>query len=168
MPLNNREHIKPTVHGWIADGFARWSSHEAMRACVKLAEKLLHYAEPGEKGAGWLLIERHAVAGIFRQMRDHGITPEQLFLRVAEYVAFFNRHPERAAERKVEEFALARGVLHLLPWSLTGRRHGARVLKALGQIVKDHLYVAANAFVRRLEDDDAEKGALLKQAVRFN
>jgi hypothetical protein len=168
MPIIYRDHIKPPFHAFIADGYARWSTHPSAQACIKLADRLLHYAAPGETGAGYLLIERGTVSRIFTEMRSHKITADQLFLRVCEYVAFFKRHPERAPTQRVEDFSLARGVLHLLPWTNTGRRHGARVLKALGEITREALYQPANAFVERLEADLQETHELTKLAVKFD
>lgn len=161
MPIRYRSEIKPRFHDWIAEGFTRYRHLPAMQASLRLTEQLMQF-EPSHD-----FTTHHAIHGLMRQMHAHGIQPEQVWCRVCEHVAFMDAEPGRFRTPREERFALARAVVHLLPWTLYGKRYGAKVLQKLGELVQELLCGAALSFVRRLHADFATQGELKRQAMEF-
>lgn len=156
MSLRYRQHIRPHFHQWIALGLGRYTDHPATKAGLALADRLLHYKASHEFTA--LLAVEHLMA----TLRDHGVTAKDLVVRVAEFHAFFDTRPDAVRSQREEDFAIARGVAHLIPWKGSGRTLGSKVLQHLGPLVREHCGLFCMRLVARLKSD-LEKDAELKK-----
>ena len=102
------------------------------------------------------------------ELKANGIGPQDILIRVAELVAFMETNPSRLKSQREEDFALARNVMHLTPRNLRGRRHGAKVMQHLGPLIREHCYVWAGRFVRRLREDRERVSELKRQAMDYD
>jgi hypothetical protein len=156
MPLRYRSAIKPHYAAWAADGFARYADHPATQAALGLADELLNYR--GAQGFSY----QTKLANYLEHLRHAGITPRDVLVRVTELAGFMEAHPERFRSQREEDFALARGVLYLVAHTLHSRPDGARILLALGPMVRQLCLPFALGLARRLEKDSDDRAALLK------
>jgi hypothetical protein len=168
MPVVYRTHVAPRFARWIADGYRRWKDHPAMQAGRELAQRCLAFTyEPAADGirvADWT-----ATAHIMAALRRHGVTPEQLMLRTAEMAALFDAEPSRCPTRLMEEMALGRAVVHLVPWQGAGRGQGKRMTLAVARHLVDKGLVGwANAFVQQLNADQQRDAELARRAATFD
>ena len=163
MPLRYRQEIRPRFHAWITEGFAKYAKHKATAAGLELAQMLLDY-QPSAHGFSYEL----AIRNIMSELKANGIGPQEILIRVAELVAFMETNPSRLKSQREEDFALARNVMHLTPRNLRGRRHGAKVMQHLGPLIREHCYVWAGRFVRRLREDRERVSELKRQAITYD
>lgn len=167
MPITYRTQVAPRFHQWCLDGYRRLANHPAMQAGREKAARCLAFTyEPDPsvaQVAGW-----RDAARAMRLLKDHGVTPEQLMLRVAEMVALFDAEPHRCPSQPAEDMALGRAVLHIPRWHGEGRGQGKMLTLATARHVREHLYGWALAFVRRLQADDAKDAELAKRAATFD
>jgi hypothetical protein len=162
VPVTYRSDIKPQYNLWVASGFTRYEQHPALKAGLELANFLLSY-RASARGFTYELSIEHIMA----TLRANEITAKDVLIRIAELVAFMEDHPGRIRNQRTEDFMLARGLIHMLRWKQGGARHGAKVLQHLGPLIRDHLYVWALRFVRRLKEDVSRVEELKKQAVDY-
>jgi hypothetical protein len=162
MPLRYRVEIGPHFHAWAVEGFRRYASHPATQAALALADELLHYKATHD------FTYQRAIENYMGNLRDSGVTPADVLIRVVEYVGFLEANPTRIRSQREEDFALARGVLHLVPYRLIGRPTGARMLKALGPMVRESCYLFALGLARKLVSDSRKRADLMRQAGDFS
>lgn len=100
--LTYRVHVAPRFGRWVADGYRRLTDHAAMQAGRELAARCLAYTYQPDPNvaqvAGW-----RDAAHAMKLLKDHGVTPEQLMLRVAEMVALFDAEPHRCPSQVAED-----------------------------------------------------------------
>jgi hypothetical protein len=161
MPLRYRVEIGPHFHSWATSGFQKYAAHPATQAALVLADELMRY-----KAVYGFTYER-TVENYMTNLRDCGVTPADVLIRVVEYVGFMEANPARIRSQREEDFALARGVLHLIPYKLSGRPEGARMLNALGPMVREACYLFALGLARKLKDDTDKRAALMRRAGNF-
>lgn len=164
VPIKFDRDVHRHYHAFVKEGMARYANHKAMQAGLQLADELLRYTPSDPQAAFTFETEcAHAVA----MLVDHGVQPAHLLARIAELVCFFEDHPERVPSQRVEDFALARGVLTLVPWKVRFNP-GAKLLKHLGPLVRARLYPWALAFVRKLKRDVADRAELMRTSATFD
>ena len=162
VPLRYRKEIGPRFHTWATEGFNRYANHAATAAALKLTDGLLNYQPTHDfsyqrKLANWL-----------EHLRHGGVTARDVLIRVTELCAFIDANPGRLRSQREEDFALARNVLYLTPHSLSSRPEGARILSALGPLVREACYPFALGLARRLRRDTEERAALVKASGDFS
>jgi hypothetical protein len=123
-----------------------------------LAEQLLQYKASHEFTA-LLAIER-----LMTSLRDYGVTARDLVVRIAEYYAYFDARPDTVRGQREEDFAVARGVVHLIAWKGSGRTLGSKVLQHLGPLIREHCGLFCMRLVRRLKEDLQQEAELKKVA----
>jgi hypothetical protein len=160
-----RTEVKPHFHRWCADGLQRLRQHPATAAGIELANMLLQYTAPPNS------IQHRQDTGIeavFTELRNHGVTAEDLLCRVAELQAFLKRHPGRAKNTRATRFVFARGIIHLIRRNGTGERTGALVMNGLGEMVLEYLGAWSIRFVDKLDRDSSHTGELMRQAANYD
>ena len=158
MSLRYRQQIRPHYHEFIALGLSRYAEHPATKAGLALADQLLRYKASHEFTA-LLAIER-----LMNTLRDHGVTARDLVVRVAEFHAYFDGRPDAVRAQREEDFAIARGIVHLIAWKGSGRTIGSKVLQHLGPLIREHCGLFCMRLVARLKED-LEKQAELKKVA---
>jgi hypothetical protein len=169
--INYRRDIKPTYSLWLADGMTKYANTNGMKAGLTIAARLLRYKAPtfGERTKGQELAE-HA----FGVLRDHGVTPEMLCLRVAEWIAAeHSGRIARDAKRAQWRRQMARSVMRVLPGWSKGQKgwrdftEGARVCDYVGELLVTELGPWALALMRKLEKDCEEHVELIRGSQDF-
>lgn len=164
MPVTHRTDIRPHFHRRITEGFITYANDKATAAGLQLARMMLDYRAPdGPDVYGYQL----DIGRVMTELRDNGVTEKDVLIRVAEFVAFMEASPHRFRSQSEEDFALSRGVIHLVRWKAGGRRYGARLLKHLGPLIREHCYAWALALVRKLSQEIDVRRSLLRQAMDF-
>jgi hypothetical protein len=167
MPCTYRTHVAPRFHRWILDGYRRLKDHPAMQAGRQCAERCLAFTYEHDPSTVRVQDWEQA-AHVMKQLRDHGVTPEALMLRVAEMAAVFEMEPSRCPTRATEEAALGRAVVHLVRWQGPGAGQGKRLIVATARHVWERLGAWALAFVRHLNAEAEKDAELAKRAATFD
>jgi hypothetical protein len=128
---------------WIAEGLRKYRNTKAVSAALHLAHELLNYSPAHHVTVQRKIKERMAY------LRDCGVNELDLVRRVCEFLAYIERRPYPS--QRAEDYGLARSVLRLAP--LGRYRPGGLLLKWLGPLVRESLYVFGIAFLKRLETD---------------
>jgi hypothetical protein len=161
MPLRYRSEIKPHYHQWATEGFTKYEAYPATTAALALTDEVLNF-----KAIHNYAYER-VLQNYMAHLRDSGVTARDVLIRMIELVGFLEANPTRLQGQRAEEYAAARLVLHLAPYTVAGKPAGARILKTLGPLVMQACYPYALGLVRKWNDDIAKRSALLRQAVDF-
>lgn len=136
-------------------GLCKYANSKAYSAALRLADDLLNF-EPPARFNVYLDIERRMKA-----LQGEGVTPSDVVRRVCAYFAYTRLHPR--PDQRSDDYGLARAVVRLAP--LGKWRPNSRLLKFLGPEIRERLSVFTNAFLDRVEADEAERRAL-KDASR--
>lgn len=149
-------------HAWIADGIARYGNRKGTHSAVRLAEELLAYVPAGNWRPG-----RDIRAQLDRLVRG-GVEPVEIVQRVCEFFAYVEAHPHRFNSPRPQEqdHALARAVLSLRP--VGSARTGAKMQRFLGEMLRGSLGPFALTLVRRLQKDDAERIARVRDSMNLD
>jgi hypothetical protein len=167
--INYRRDIRPTYSRWLADGMTKYANTNGMKAGLAIAAHLLRYKAPtfGERRKGQELAE-HA----FSVLRDHGVTPDMICLRVAEWIAA--EHSGRITAKRTQwHRQMARSVMRVLPGWSKGQKgwkdftEGAHLCDYVGELLVSELGPWALALMRKLEKDREEQAELVRGSQDF-
>lgn len=143
---------------WIDDGLAKYEGTKGCQAALRLADDLLNYAPP-QQFTVFLEIQRR-----MQTLRVYGVKPIDVVRRVTAYVAYIQLRPR--PDQNSEDFGLACAVIRLAP--LGTYRPNCRLLRFMGEMIRERLYRFAGAFLQRLESDAAAQRALLIDSRDFD
>jgi len=157
VPLDYRREIRGK-YDWIAEGVARYRSHPATQAALKLTVAVLEY-QPSHGFSYQRELQRY-----LQRLTYAGITAEQVLVRVCELCAHIERHRGRFESQRCEDAALGRCVIYLAPIRAGEKPPSVRVMVALAGMLRDACYPFAVSLLRRLEQDADERHELKKLA----
>lgn len=140
---------------WVDEGLRKYTGSKAVQAALQLADSVLHY----EPTNGYTF--QRQLASMMQGLRDHGVTPYDVLLRVCMFHAAFDEYRERFhGAQRAEDLALARIVMRLTPLARKGRRWPSRALALLGATLREDLGAFAVTLIRRLQQDAEARHAL--------
>jgi hypothetical protein len=161
-----RSEIRPHYSAFVAEGMARYGHHRALQASLQLTSGLLGGALDAVASDPNAFTFDTLPTRALRSLRDHDVSPEILFARVAEIAAWMEDHPERCVSQRWEDHALARCVLQIVPCKLRFA-WGAKTLRHLGSLLRERVLPGAAAFTRKLRQDVTERHALVRASADF-
>jgi hypothetical protein len=102
-----------------------------------------------------------------RRLKAAGVTPKDLLVRVVEFVAHMDGHPDTFRKQREEDFALARALVRMVRCPKGSKRPQGHMLAALGELTRMNLYPFALSLIKRLHEDGERRDALRRASLNF-
>jgi hypothetical protein len=149
MAIRYDRHIKPGYHAWVEAGFVR-NQHQTgpMDAGLRMAQMLLDWTPTTERRSCELEARRY-----LDMLVQNGVAPKDVLIRVAEFVAWMENNPGRVHNLREENSHLARLVLTLVTWKLRYKQPEGKVVRFLGELIREHCMTFATKLVQKIRRD---------------
>jgi hypothetical protein len=129
----------------VTDALARYWNRKPVQDALKLAELLLSYQVPYGHGYG------RKTEAMLAMLRNSGVSPQRVLERVCMAFAFIRAHRDRFPNKRTEDTAVARALLHTVRpnhMKPTGKDYAF-----MGAMIRDNLGLFAQTLLARVERD---------------